>query len=443
MMFVGSVPRPVVSQLLRLLEPHRGEPVYVCCSGSFRVDLAIKAAWPEARVFSNDVSLFSCALGGLLTGGADEIGMSFIEDLASFDSLLTGAAPLRRLAVLVVVLEACRYTQRNAFGRRMRAYYESHRDELVGDAEAKLKERFADRSVDGFFAGDFRVHAERAGAEGGIVIAFPPTYKGGYERLYRRLEQGVSWERPSYALWDPKEIEAWIAALRKASTPHCVFVDHEIAGLMPLAKYIQPRQRPILLYGTLAGSTSLRQRTLKSVPFAYKPVDPAALHAGSRLEIARIEAGPFNFLRNRYLAKGIDFTDGMYHYLVRVDGAVAGGFSLARSKFGSLDAIYLLSDFAIRRERRLAKLIAMLATGQDMAREVERHLLLRLRWVDTTIFTERACSMKYRGIFQLVGRKPGFLNYRSAIREQSAQAIYQEWFQRYAFSDQNHTPAAG
>ena len=62
-MFTGAVPRAVVEQILRTVDFGVWGDVYVCCSGSFRVDRAIKEHHPNARIHSNDVSLLSCGLG--------------------------------------------------------------------------------------------------------------------------------------------------------------------------------------------------------------------------------------------------------------------------------------------------------------------------------------------------------------------------------------------
>jgi hypothetical protein len=40
-----------------------------------------------------------------------------------------------------------------------------------------------------FHPGDFREQARRATEVGGGVAAFPPTYKNGYERLYRFVDE--------------------------------------------------------------------------------------------------------------------------------------------------------------------------------------------------------------------------------------------------------------
>ncbi|MFX8106652.1 hypothetical protein ABTK92_20370, partial [Acinetobacter baumannii] len=73
----------------------------------------------------------------------------------------------------------------------------------------------------------------------------------------------------------------------------------------------------------------------------------------------------------------------------------------------SLSALYLLSDFAIAREKRLAKLIAMLATGRESTERYDRRRVRRTKVIVTTAFTDRPISMKYRGIFELLSRKPG------------------------------------
>ena len=97
------------------------------------------------------------------------------------------------------------------------------------------------------------------------MVAFPPTYKAGYERLYKRLHANVEWQEPSYRLWDPADVEPWLGELREAGVPHCVFVDHDIEGQTALARFTRPRSRPINLYGT-GKRSSLAPATGAAVP---------------------------------------------------------------------------------------------------------------------------------------------------------------------------------
>src|ERR1039457_4013949 len=68
--------------------------------------------------------------------------------------------------------------------------------------------------------------------------------------------------------------------------------------------------------------------------------------------------------------------------------------------------LYLLSDFSIVRERRISKLIPMIATCREVMEPINRRLLIRVERISTTAFTTNAVSMKYRGIFELDKRTP-------------------------------------
>ncbi|HCL5680146.1 TPA: hypothetical protein N2N62_001749 [Citrobacter freundii] len=84
------------------------------------------------------------------------------------------------------------------------------------------------------------------------------------------------------------------------------------------------------------------------------------------------------------------------------------------------------------RYRKLAKLIPMLATSQDVISHVNRQYVIDIQSVYTTAFTTKPVSMKYRGIYKLTKRGEGFLNYSSVVREQSPQEIFKEWYRKYA-----------
>ena len=133
-----------------------------------------------------------------------------------------------------------------------------------------------------------------------------------------------------------------------------------------------------------------------------------------------------------YLAKGIDTTTGALAFAVLVDGMLAGAFSFALQKFHNrTSSIYLLTDFATSRERRLSKLIPMLAASREIIHQVDRKFVIRCKFVETTAFTDKPVSMKYRGVFDLHARKQGELQYRGQIREGSIEEVYREWYRKH------------
>ena len=78
-----------------------------------------------------------------------------------------------------------------------------------------------------------------------------------------------------------------------------------------------------------------------------------------------------------------------------IDGALAGGFAFEQSRFGDKTReLYLLCDFALFRERRLSKLIAMLATSRDVIDPINKRLLVRIeRIAGDVLVLERLPSM--------------------------------------------------
>jgi hypothetical protein len=171
-----------------------------------------------------------------------------------------------------------------------------------------------------------------------------------------------------------------------------------------------------------------------SEPFKYRVADPWTFTKDSKIEVRLADVRTMNFLKDRYLAPGLAHSDGQMRCVVFVDGALAGGWIYTQDSMKALKSIYLLSDFATSRERKLSKLIAMLATGQDTVKHWEARKFTRVETLTTSAFTKKPASMKYRGIWDLHARKPEFLQYQSEVRRVSNEQIYRDWWKRYGKS---------
>ena len=426
-MFVGAVPMPAVEQITRAVPFSEWREVFVGCSGSFRFDRAVRDVHPSIRVHSNDVSLLTCSLGALATGA--EFSLAFKGRLAFIEDLMRGQPFKARAGALEVALEMAKYKGSNAFAKAHFAHYQERFSEFHGPVTTRLDGFLSGLHIAAFHPGDFREQARRAAEAGGGVAAFPPTYKNGYERLYKFVDECTDWERPSYDIWDPAKIEDWIDELDAMRVRYCVLTDHILDHHEPVTVYRSHSNKPVYTFADRAVS-SVRRATHGVEEFRYTPLDPAKLTPDSKVEIIAASSGMMNFLKDIYLAKGIAHVSGLANYLVLIDGCLAGGFIYARDKFGG-ELIYLLSDFALAPKSRVSKLIAMLATSATVIGRLEIKLVQRIAAVNTTAFTNKPVSMKYRGIFDLVGRGPGMLNYASKIRQQNPGEIYAEWFARF------------
>ncbi len=99
-MFIGAVPKEVISQVLATVPFDDWGDVYVGCSGSFRFDRAVKMRHPGCRVYSNDVSLLTCSIGALAK--AREFDIRFKGALEFVEAAIAGLDFRGRVAAVMV-----------------------------------------------------------------------------------------------------------------------------------------------------------------------------------------------------------------------------------------------------------------------------------------------------------------------------------------------------
>lgn len=429
-MFVGSVPKTVVGQILDTVDFASWPAIFVCCSGSFRVDLTIKSLHPGKAITSNDVSLYSVSLGRLMTGEPFHVAftnrLSFIEDLIGEDAIA-------RVAAVLVAHEMANYKGDNEWARTYFNHYVTSFEVYHRQAMEKLTALLAGPVIDKLVVADFRAMLPLAIEASGGIIAFPPTHKGRYERIFKFVDENTEWDRPAYDIWDPANLESWVEELKAAGVPYCVFSDHLFKNpdLNLVTSYSTDGRKAVYTYATTKAA-SVWQTRHKSTPFIYEPVDPALLTKGTKVLLVPATSQQLNFLKDIFFAKSIAHVSGEASYLVYLDGRLAGGFIYKLDEFGGHYGIYLLSDFAIVTERKLSKLICLLATSRLPVDDFGRSRLARFTKLSTTAFTKRSVSMKYRGVFKVFNRKPGMIKYQSHVREETPQALYRHWYRTWA-----------
>lgn len=424
-MFIGSIPKKLITQILGNI--HLKPRIFIGCSGSFRTEHAIKNLMPDRAVYGNDVSLLSCAVGNLLTG--QKLDVEFSGRLEPLNQLRGDAVANTSAICLAITL--ARFKGNNQYSQAHFAHIMQNLSDYHRIEREKLLRYTDGFAIDGFHAGDFHHQIDAAREHDGTVIMFAPTYKGGYENIYKFVNTSVTWAAPDYGVWDPEGTEALIQRMLDENQNFAIVSDRRMENIEPRIMFAGSN-KPIYMYANDARS-SLRREVKKSQPFRYRLVDVDAINENSRVEIALLNAQQLNFLKNIYLAKGINHKAGMMNFAVLVDGMLAGAFIFSMAQYGDkLHNIYMLSDFSTSRHRKLSKLIPMLATSRDVIAHVNRQYIIDIQEVYTTAFTTKPISMKYRGIYKLAKRGEGFLNYSSAVRDLSPQEIFQEWYRKYA-----------
>lgn len=411
-MFIGGVPQQVIDQLYGLLPELDTSRVYVCCSGSFRSERAILQFDPAAAVFSNDVSFYSCVLGGWLADQA--VPYRLVRELEWLEALIGEEAdPARRAAGVCLALEVSDWAKGkpNPYKATHLAHLKNHASDLLVHLQAKLAAAFGERRLAGFMARDWREHAEQAITEGATIIGFPPTYKGGYEAMYRWLDANVEWSPPSFDTYDPADLPAIVARIAMLSPSWCFISDHLLPDMEARTLYQAPGKRPVYLYAS-AGEARVSRSERRGKPFAFTPLEPGRIHRESICRVERALAPEAFYVRTLFLKKSVSPTTARISFFVYIDDMLAGVLAYKKNELARVvvkahfaDGVYLLSDLSTTRERRVSKLISRLALNGQVLDSVAAFLLHRIGFVETTAFSDHPASMKYRGIFKLLGRR--------------------------------------
>ena len=233
-MFVGAVPKEFISQILDAVPFGDWGGVHVCCSGSFRPEVALRQRYPQLRIVGNDVSLLSVAIGELAVGR--NLEFRFKERLAPVEDVLAGRDQLDRVAAVLVAQEMAAHKGKNAHAKAVFDHYLAHFDRFLAQARGKVETLIQELGSSDFFAGDFRVHASRAVREGaGVLVS--ANIRQGYERLYKFLGENVEWTPPDYDIWNPADLDEWMQGLDEAGARYCVLADRLIPGFTPAIRY--------------------------------------------------------------------------------------------------------------------------------------------------------------------------------------------------------------
>ncbi|WP_249961103.1 putative antirestriction adenine methyltransferase [Histophilus somni] len=427
-MFVGSVPKQVAQQLVANVDLSKWREVNICCSGSFRIEQAIRNVSTTIPINSNDVSLITSIVGLNRVGQSTQF--QFKNDLAYLNEFLVGNAETQ-LAVLAYALLVSKYKSDNQYCNARREFLQREIDNIIESNKERAKRYLEQIHINSFFMGDFVKHIEHAKENGNGVMIFAPTYKGGYERIYRIINENVDWDdEPSYEIYDPKKTHELIHQLRDDKMDFCFFSDQRYEDIEPTMMY-EGNNKPIYIYSSEKKS-SLRRENKKFRPFKYTAIKTELINEKSKVQAVVATSEVMNFLKDIYLAKGINHKNGMFNVLFYVDDMLIGGAIYSLPQFGDkIRNIYMLSDFSLSRERKLSKLVAMLATSELVIRHINKKYFINIERVHTTAFTKSPVSMKYRGIFKLDKRGDGFLNYSSDVRQGSLDLIFNEWIKKY------------
>lgn len=424
-MFVGAINEDVRGLLSEISRSWQDLPIYVGCSGNFTVERVLSRNGVK-RLHGNDVSLYSSAVGNYLTGREFEIGIKD-ERYEWLSRYMKDAES--RIALLLVCSEYFKFVDKEQiFYKRTARGYESQFEKLHEQTVLNVKRALDGLRLEEYTCGDV-VEYMMSAPEESVAISFPPTYKGGYEKLYAKLNSVFEWAAPEYEIFDAERRQKFNEALQNKK--YWVTLDDkpnaELQEKLIGRFQSSGRSHAVYVYGNVETPKRITKphQKLESVNI---PRGTGELHGDLRL--IRLTSGQLNTLRSEYLSKKIVPASADVSIGVMAGKELIGACGISRSTYlGGIADAYMMSDFSVSpsKYKRLSKLVLAAALSTEMKEILEAEMRQEVNTIATTAFTERASSMKYRGLFDVYNKKEGVINYLARAGRWTLKEGYDWW----------------
>lgn len=412
-MFMGALPFSARSILGEIIESWKPSVAYVGCSGNFTIERLINANLPNTQIHGNDVTIYSCMFGNYYMGKSLDVQYNLeYKGLFEFvqDYVYDDVGMLSAMLVLSEVSAFVRKKSNRYYGRMLNAYIDQWNMLYKKAREGITK---IEPFLTSFYKGDVDVWIDSIPRDN-VFLCYPPFYKGGYEKMFKMLEDIFIWTPPEYEMMDKEKVAVFCKKITEFERfffcSDVLFPDFE----KHLIGKIQETSRnvPVYVYSNYEEKSRIvmPNQSLQSPLFEKLDVDE---DLGEKLEVVPLQIKEFNALRSMYLDPHIPPATPSASYAVLVDKKFIGAFALSSSptllnwgKYVEGPVIYLMTDFSIAptKYKRLSKLVLYAILSDEVKFLVEKMRNRRVKQVVTTAFSKNPVSMKYRGVFTLITR---------------------------------------
>jgi len=172
-----------------------GRRCYIGCSGNFTIEQIITTRAPGAEIHSNDISLYSSVVGFALT--CRKLPMQVVNPEIAWAQEYIDRGNPEAIATLLLLLDMFQFEKRkNPYSIRMWETYLTQWETLHTKTTVKVADSLTRSKVHEYTMVDVFNYYPRPD---GVSIGFLPTYVGGYEKLFKRLEESITWaDKPAY-----------------------------------------------------------------------------------------------------------------------------------------------------------------------------------------------------------------------------------------------------
>lgn len=415
-MFASSIPADMQKIMWGMLKKWDCKNLYIGSSGNFVIERMV-APYEKFRLHSNDVTIYSGAIGNYLSGVPLDLAIDKAEYGEEFDwlepYLQTHEGQVASVMLLNNFIDIYDKWGENDYYTRQVDAYKKQWDRMYGTQLPIVEELKGKMPLASYFEGDLMGYIGSVPDDEGF-ICFPPFLKGATAEAYTALEKVFTWTPPTYNKLTEDHKEEFLTKVMQKK--------HWLIGLTHL-------EDSLIDYLCGMAKTTNRGTTYyvySNTEIGKKVVLPnqnvgnvnikrlfTGEKIGTKMEIANLDTMQFQTLRSEYLNANIVPGAATRAFGVLVDGMLIGVFAVSMPD-GAINLgnkvempnAYLLSDFAVAPTdySRLSKLVLYAAISKESKFLIERSFNRRINSLTTTAFSKRNVSMKYRGLFKLMGK---------------------------------------
>ena len=439
MPFIGAIDKDSqlgVNQVLSVLSPKDNPDIFVGCSGNFTFDKM--ASQYGFQVHSNDVSLYSRLVAAIIQKGY--VPVTCINDDLLEMFLAWDETPYTTLIQVMFAMKIGQFVaKKNDYQCMMWDNYKAEHRQFFDNTLANFEKRKPfDFKVASFFFGDFKEHLAQATEESTIFL-YAPTYKAGYEKLYKYVEESFDYERPTYELFDSKTAGNYYAELLRTRRA-CIYSDilYLEAEEFLVGKVDKDiGKRPVYFYTSVPAVKEFYLKpSIKLLPKAPVVLQyDDEITDDSVLSVREIPKNVVSHYKHLFMSAKVNYSLGGDYAIGFFADQKLFGFAVFAKGLRTSDIwemIFLHSDFVVpSKVDRLSKLLLYLLRSKEVAKLIRRHYFYTYSGLQTSVYTNKPVSMKYRGVFKKAdSTEPGKLTYTAKFTEHTIKECYLLWKNR-------------
>lgn len=465
-LFKGIPRAPTRGYTARVIAAVKPDRVVIPCTGSFSLAYVAREAGVQ-RIVAGDISLYSTAIGNAIMGKDWRLELKADNELADVAKPFLTDPVSKAAAVLLMVriLQYVRPTEqvfhlhrRRELARNAIVYIEQLREQIE-------QLRVVLKGVE-YVAQDMWLTMEEYLDPGAVCLCNPPRYTGGYDRMFRGIDQLFDWDEPEASQFTEADYSRLMDFLK--GKPALSLMYYATQGEDPAPQWGEPwksvfADRPgnlgakaainwIIANRDPAGVEASRARIQHGE--AKFPLFEGEIKPTSHIHAVKVDKITGDYYRDLFIHKLPGSMTEIYVGLL-LDGRLMGiiGLHLADLRRGKkvkkgekvLDHCASVT-FAFTCPHpaydRLHKLTLMSITsgwfwGDVLGKENWYELNGAPRHVKTTMLTPYPENKTCRGIMALdtrVQEKDGSykLTYSTATNERSREDTLREWLRKFA-----------